>query len=86
MKEPINTAHHSPATWSLVVIDAFLIVYGVCLSAVSGRATSVYLCHYLNRLFMYSVTRVGWWTCLMCRYSGEPCGEGSQPCCGDHEW
>ena len=46
MKEPIYTAHHSPATWSLVVIDACLIVYGVCLSAVSG--TSVYLCHYLD--------------------------------------
>lgn len=48
MKEPIHTAHHSPTTWSSVVIDACLIVYGVCLSSVSGRATSVYLCHYLD--------------------------------------
>ena len=48
MKEPIYTAHHSPATWSLVVIDACLMVYGVCLSAVSSRATSVYFCRYLD--------------------------------------
>ena len=52
MKEPIYTAHHSPATWSLVVMGACLIVYGVCLSAVSDRATSVYLCHYL---WLYSL-------------------------------
>ena len=59
MKEPIYTAHHSPATWSLVVIDACLIVYGVCLSAVSSRATSVYLCHYLSLYSLYGLCVLG---------------------------
>ena len=87
MKEPIHTAHHSPTTWSSVAIDACL--YGVCLSSVSGRATSVYLCHYLDCTVCMCYVQcvcVGRWPCLMCRYSREPCGEGSQPCCGDHEW